>query len=170
MLLPILRFLRRVTRILIEKEAPHRLALGFALGMMIGLVPKGNLVAIVLSTILLATRSDLIAGGLAAAAFSWIGMLADPLSHRLGLAILTREAWDPCWSELYKLPLVPWTRLNNTVVLGSLLLGIALFYPVYRLSRAAFERCRGRFIKDVEKDPAHSMPARAQAVLNGRVP
>jgi hypothetical protein len=36
--------------------------------------------------------------------------------------------------------LVPWTHFNNSVVLGSLLLGIALLYPVYRLSEPRFEK------------------------------
>jgi hypothetical protein len=36
---------------------------------------------------------------------------------------------------LYDLPLAPWTALNNTVVAGSLLLGLAAFYPSYRVWR-----------------------------------
>ena len=110
------------------------------MGVLIGLVPKGNLIAVALMMILGATRVNLGAGMLAAFIFSWVGMLTDPLTHRVGLAILEIESLRPFYMSLYNLPLVPWTHFNNSIVLGSLLLGIALLYPVYRLTEPQFEK------------------------------
>jgi len=110
--------------------------------MLIGLVPKGNLTAGLLMVILLGTRVNLGAGTLSAILFSWVGAVADPLTHRIGEALLTNRSLQPTWAYIYDLPLMPWTGFNNTVVLGSLLFGLWLFYPVYRLSELAFERCQ----------------------------
>ena len=79
------------------------------------------------------TSSTLAAAALAAFMFTWLGVLADPVSHRIGLGLLQFSALEAVWTWLYNLPVVPWTAFNNTVVLGSLILGLALFYPVFRL-------------------------------------
>lgn len=140
MLFRFLRPLRLLARVFTAAGSPRQLALGLAMGMLIGLVPKGNLTAGVLMVLLLGTQVNLGVGTLSAVVFTWVGGLADPLSHRIGEALLTHRALEPTWAFLYDLPLVPWTGLNNTVVLGSLLLGLWLFYPVYRLSEFVFQR------------------------------
>lgn len=136
----LLRPFRFLAKAVTSENAPRQLAWGFALGVLIGLVPKGNLIAVALMMILGATRVNLGAGMLAAFIFSWVGMLTDPLTHRVGLAILEIESLRPFYMSLYNLPLVPWTHFNNSIVLGSLLLGIALLYPVYRLTEPQFEK------------------------------
>ena len=120
------------------------LAHGFALGALVGLVPKGNLTAVVLMVILCGARVNLGAGMLAAFAFSWIGLLLDPLSHRAGVFLLEWQPLVPAWTWLYNLPVVPWTQFNNTVVLGSLVLGLAAYYPLVRLSEPLFARYKPR--------------------------
>jgi len=141
-LFQLIRPVRVAARAFTAAATPRQLALGFALGMLIGLVPKGNLTALVLAVILLGTRVNLGTGMLSAALFSWVGMFVDPLTHRIGEAFLTIPSLQPTWAYLYDLPLAPWTGFNNTVVLGSLLFGLWLFYPAYRLSELAFERAQ----------------------------
>ena len=102
--------------------------------------PKGNLTAVALMVVLCASRVNLGAGLLSAFAFSWVGLATDPLAHQVGQRLLSAEALTPIWTTLYDTPLVPWTDFNNTVVLGSFLLGLAVFYPCYRLSRPLFAR------------------------------
>jgi uncharacterized protein (TIGR03546 family) len=102
------------------------------------LVPKDNLLAAALAVLLCVLRLNLGMAALAALAFSWVGLLTDPLTHRLGYWLLTQDALRPLWTTLAGLPVVPWTRFNNTVVLGSFLAGLALAWPLYRLSRPRF--------------------------------
>ncbi len=128
---------RALVKVLTNADSPRQIALGFALGMLVGLVPKGNLIAITLATVLLASRANLGAGALSALLFTWVGFLADPISHRIGLGLLQLAMLRPAWTWLYNLPLLPWTAFNNTVVLGSLILGLALLYPVYRAAKPA---------------------------------
>ena len=134
--------IRHLVEALVTSDGPRQLALGFTLGMVIGLVPKGNLTATAICILLLALRANVAAGFLSAALFTWLSGWADPLAHRIGFALLTDANLQSFWTRLFRWPLVPWTSLNNTVVLGNLLLGAWLAYPVYRLSFAVFERFR----------------------------
>lgn len=130
---------RYLAGVFLAADSPRQLAFGVMLGMMIGLVPKGNLIAVGLLLLLFALRANLATGTIAATLFSWMGFFVDPISHRVGHALLGAERLQPIWAYLYELPLVPWTSFNNTVVFGSLILGICLSYPVYRVSRRMFE-------------------------------
>lgn len=170
MLLRCIRPFRALARLFTAAGTPRQLALGLALGMLIGLVPKGNLTAVLLGVILLASRVHLGAGMLAAAVFSWVGMLLDPLSHRIGQAFLTLDALQPTWAYLYDLPLAPWTALNNTVVLGSLLLGLWLFYPVYRLSELAFACGQPRVVDWLKKYRVGQLLGGAEMLAGWRDP
>ena len=136
----LLQPVRFLAEALTDESSSRQLALGFALGLVIGLVPKGNLTAISLMVLLSALRINLGAGMLAAFAFSWLGILIDPLTHQLGLAILNSPSLLPLWTFLYDVPLLPWTAFNNSVVLGSLLVGLVLFLPTYWLTFPLFER------------------------------
>lgn len=134
------RPLRYLAQALTAEQSPRQFALGFALGLMVGLIPKGNLTALVLMTLLGAARVNLGAGLVSAFAFSWLAVFLDPVAHRIGLWLLTQEALQPMYETVAGWPLMPWTSFNNTVVLGNLVLGMLLFYPAYRGSEPFFAR------------------------------
>lgn len=136
----LLRPVRYLAKALVAQESSRQLAAGLALGVMVGLVPKGNLTAVVLAMVLFALRVNLGTGLLSAFVVSLAAPWLDPLSHAIGYALLTFGPLEPVWARLYDLPLVPWTAFNNTVVLGSFVLGAALAYPVYRASEPIFAR------------------------------
>ncbi|MCY2988473.1 MAG: TIGR03546 family protein [Planctomycetota bacterium] len=147
-------------------DTPRQLAAGVALGMMLGLLPKGNLLTICLSMTICACRVNIAVAMLSALAFSCVGMLADPLTNRLGLMLLQWDVLRPTWTSLYNLPLAPWTAFNNTVVLGSCLLGTLLCYPTYRLALSFFERLRARKLRHASTSHAEPL-VQEEAVLAG---
>jgi uncharacterized protein (TIGR03546 family) len=132
--------LRYLAKALLLESTPRQMAWGFAIGMAIGLVPKGNLIAISLMTLLGALRINIAAGTGAIALFSWVGMYLDPVSHRLGHFLLTHPGLQKFWTNLAGMKFVPWTDFHNTVVLGSTLIGLAAVLPVYFATRPAFEK------------------------------
>jgi uncharacterized protein (TIGR03546 family) len=147
----LLRPLRFLAQALLLDATPRQLAAGFALGMLIGLVPKGNLIAISLMALFCALRINLAAGTGSIALFAWVGMSLDPISHRVGHYLLTHQALEPFWTSLYDVKFMPWTAYNNTVVLGSLAIGLALLVPVYALSRPVFARFAPGLARFVQK-------------------
>ena len=133
-----IRPIRYLVQAIAAADTPRQLAMGFAIGMVIGLVPKGNLTAVALSMLLLGTRVNLATGMLGVFLFSWLSSWSDPLAHRVGCGLLTHEPLQPLFVWLHSLPLMPWTALDNTVVFGSLMLGIWLFLPVYHFGEIVF--------------------------------
>ncbi len=136
----LLKPLRMAARAFALKMSPRRMAAGLAIGTAVGMVPKGNLTAVVLMTLLCALQVNLAAGLFAVLVVSLIASFADPLFHEIGYALLTAESLRETWTWFFNRPLAAWTDLNNTVVMGSLLVGLASIYPVYRAMRPVCER------------------------------
>lgn len=109
----------------------RHLAAGFALGAALGLVPKGNLFAAGFFLLFFLFSVDKGMAFLTAAVFTGFGYALDPVAHKIGLTLLSSGALHGLWTALYDLPIVPLTRFNNTVVLGNLVLGLALYAPLY---------------------------------------
>lgn len=127
----LLRPVRQLAQALTDNESPRQIAWGFVLGMMIGLIPKGNLLLVALTLLLCALRVNKSAGLLAAGLFSLVGFAFDGLAHHIGTIVLLWEPARPVHIWLYELPLGPWLGVNNTVVVGQLILGIYFAFPVY---------------------------------------
>ncbi len=88
----VLRPIRQFAQALVANDSPRQVAWGFVLGMMIGLVPKGNLTAIALGMMLLGLRVNKPAGLMGIGLFTYLGLFVDAFAHRLGSAVL---AWEP---------------------------------------------------------------------------
>lgn len=137
--------MRMLHKALCTKDSPKQMAAGLACGLLLGLLPKGNLVAVAVASMLMATRMSLAVGILCAFAVSLVAPLCDPLTHRIGQEVLTTGALAPLWRHVSRIPLAAWTSFNNTVVMGSLSLGLLLVWPVYRLSLPWMVRLQSRY-------------------------
>lgn len=145
-------------KLLQVNDTPRCLALGLASGVLLGLIPKGNLLAIGIASVVFAVRVNIPVATTAAFVISLAGTWLDPMTHRLGQAVLTQSMLTPIWQWLYQQPFTAWTSFNNTVVMGNLLLGSALFYPTYRLSLPWFARYRQWFDLREERAADDSQP------------
>ncbi len=146
-----LRPLRIFAQALIGNDSPRQTAWAIAIGMMVGLLPKGSLAAITLAMLLCALQVNRAAGLLGIGLFSFVGAAFDGFAHRIGSLLLT---WPPAQSKfvwIYDQPFGPFWGLTNTVVVGQLLIGVYLFYPTYRASLAVTNylqpRIRDRLMK-----------------------
>lgn len=131
MLARMLRPLLSLVTAVLEEESPRVLAASLAFGLVIGFVPKDNLIAAALGILLLTLRFNLTLATTSAALFSGVAAMLDPVADALGRSVLTHPSFAPLWAWAYQLPLLPWTRFNNTIVMGSLLLSLALVSPTY---------------------------------------
>jgi uncharacterized protein (TIGR03546 family) len=121
------------------------MSLGLAFGVLVGLVPKGNLLAIGLGICLAATRVNLAIATFAIVFCTFTSGLADSLFDQVGGFVLSIPALQGLWIELSNQPFVPWTNFSNTIVMGSFVTGLALLWPVHRLSHPLFEKYSSRF-------------------------
>lgn len=120
-------------------DTPSQMAFGLAMGMLIGLIPKDSLFVYFFGVALLCTTANLFWATAGAFCFTWIGHWISPISHQVGLYVLTFDSLEPTWAYLIEQPFVAWTRFDHTIVTGSLLIGLVAFWPVYQLSKALFD-------------------------------
>ncbi|QDS97708.1 TIGR03546 family protein [Adhaeretor mobilis] len=140
----LLKPLRLLAQALTSNDSPRQVAWAIVLGVIIGLMPKGTLLALSFGILLCALRVNLSAGMMAVGIFSLIAPLLDPLAHRLGEMFLLWEPLRSSFAWLYQKPLGPWIGFNNTVGMGHLLIGIYLAYPAYRVGWFLGEKVQPR--------------------------
>ena len=133
-----IKLLSTVRRAIAGRKYPAQLAWAVAFGLLLGIVPHGNLLALGLLILVLSLKINHAMAALTAIGTSFAATYLDPYSHQLGQSLLS----DPQFSEVavkaWTLPLVPWTQLNNTVVLGSFLIGVASLVPVFLITYPLF--------------------------------
>jgi len=147
MILWIFKLIKTVRRAIAGRKYPHQLAWAVAFGLLLGIVPHGNLLALGLLILVLSLQINHAMAGLTAIAASFAATRLDPFSHQVGDYLLGHPEVAPWATAAWQLPLVPWTDLNNTVVLGSLTIGVLCLvptflvtYPVFRLFAPAAEK------------------------------
>jgi len=132
----ILQFISKFLKVLRAGESPPLIAAGFTMGFFVGLSPFWTLQNIVIVLIAILTKVNLGAVFFAIFFFGFVAFIFDPLFHNLGYAVLAKiNALYPTWTELFNMPIVPYSRFNNTVVMGSLLSAIVFAIPMYLLSK-----------------------------------
>ncbi len=128
----------RLVEAVVGRIEPAQLAWGAAFGVLLGVVPHVNLLAIGLIGLVLCLRLN---HGMALAVAVGTALFAaqlDPLTDPLGRWALTQPSLAGPIADLWQLPFVPWTDLNNTVVIGSFLLGVAALLPTFLLTYPLF--------------------------------
>jgi uncharacterized protein (TIGR03546 family) len=119
-------------RLMHSETDPRQISIGFALGMIPGLTPFMSFHNILVLLVLLFIRANLSAAILSWAVFSLLAFALDPLFHQFGLFLLTGVGLlQGVWTSFYNAPLVPYTKFNNSVLMGSLIFSLLAFYPVY---------------------------------------
>jgi uncharacterized protein (TIGR03546 family) len=114
---------------------PRQIAAGISLGLMLALIPKANLLWVILFIITFFLKINQAITFIFMAIFDLIALFLDPLLHLLGYFILTLPPLQEFFTMLYNIPLLYLSKFNNTVVMGGLAAGIVLFVPAYILAK-----------------------------------
>ncbi|NBB91409.1 MAG: TIGR03546 family protein [Spirochaetes bacterium] len=120
---------------LIANRRPGEVGAGIAFGLLLALLPPGNLLWPILFILTFFLRLNLGAELAALGVLRLLVPATDPLLDELGFRILTAPSLTPLWIRLYEIPLLPFTQFNNSLVMGGLIAGAVLWIPVFVLSR-----------------------------------
>lgn len=126
-----IKYIQRMLSALNANRDPGELAHAFSMGILLALIPKGNLLWIMLFIITLFFRINKGALFLTMILGSLFAPLLDPLFDTAGYALLTNRTLTPLFKTLLDIPFVAYTKFNNSIVMGSLLCGLALYIPLY---------------------------------------
>jgi uncharacterized protein (TIGR03546 family) len=141
----------KLINILNKDASPREIAGGMALGFIAGMTPLASLHNLVVLFLMIVLRVNITAGIFAVGVFSGVAYIFDPLSNKIGYALLTLPALKAFWTSLYNMPVINWSRFNNTLTLGSLVLSLVLFYPVLIALRWAVVKYREKVMAKIAK-------------------
>lgn len=123
------------------ETSPTQVALGFTLGMLLGLTPTMTLQFGIFFIAVFLLRANLLALFFSCAFFCTLSLTLDPVFDAIGTPILTQTpALLRLWAGLYHLPVITFTRFHNTVVMGSLVVCTILTPILFFSARKLWSR------------------------------
>ncbi len=118
-------------KILNSNSNPAEVANAVCLGVMLGLIPKNNLLWYLIFVFFLFVRINKTAYFLITLLVSLIAPLTDSFFDVFGYKILTTPAFTPAFSKLLDIPFVAFTKFNCTIVCGSVVFSLLIYVPLF---------------------------------------
>lgn len=150
----LIKQLLNLIKMLHSENGTTQIAWGLTLGVFLGFSPFFSLQSFLILTILFFFRVQFGAAFLSAFVFKFIAFLIDPLANRLGQWALEETSLRPLWTNLYNIPLLPYTRFNNSIVMGSFLVALILSPFLYFFFIFAVKKYRTSIVARFEKSKA----------------
>ena len=116
-----------------SNSKPSQIANSFCIGMILGFMPKNNVLWYLLFIFFAFVRINKAGYYIMLAIVSLFAFLLDPLFDMIGYWLLNLEFLRPVFAFLLDVPFVGFTKFNNTVVMGSFLFSILIYIPLYVL-------------------------------------
>lgn len=118
------------------------LALGMTCGFILGMTPTLSLHSLLIFLILFFFRIQIGAALVTAFFFKFVAYLLDPIFHSVGSSVLQMESLQGIFTTLYNMPIIPYTRFNNSIVMGSAVVTIILSPFAYIASSIFIKKYR----------------------------
>lgn len=146
-----LKFLQSLVKALNSDGTPGQVGMGMAIGLAFGLTPLVSLHNLVILAVAMLTTVSFPGVILGWAIAVPIGFMLDPLFDRVGMALLTTDALAPLWTWIINTPVIALSHLNNSIVLGSLVVWALLLVPAFLLFRVLVARYRTHIFAYVQQ-------------------
>lgn len=138
-------------RLLSSDTGKISLAMGMTCGFILGMTPVLSLHSLLIFLILFLFRIQIGAALVTAFFFKFMAFLLDFLFHFVGSRVLEMESLEGIYTELYNMPLIPYTRFNNSIVMGSAVITFTLAPFVFVISMRLITKYRETIVARFEK-------------------
>lgn len=128
-----LKYLVNLLKAFNANVKPSQIANSFCIGLILGFMPKNNLLWYILLVFFAFVRINKPGYFIMMIVGSCLAPLADSLFDKVGYAVLTFSPFENFYAWLLDVPFAGFTRFNNTIVCGSLISGIICYIPLYIL-------------------------------------
>ena len=147
----ILKQIFQFIKLLNSDTATNQIAAGIAMGFILGMTPAFSLQTIAVFVLIFIFRIQMGAAFLSAFFFKFVAFLFDPIFDSIGASVLNIEGLKPLYTQLYNMPIIPFTRFNNSIVMGSGVLSILLLPIVFVLSKILINKYRVQVVEKFKK-------------------
>ncbi len=120
-------------RALNANSKPSEIAHALCLGVILGLMPKNNVLWYLIFVFFMFVRINKGFYFLAALVVSQFAWIFDDVFNDVGLAVLHYQAFENFFARIIDIPFVGFTRFNNSIVMGSLVVSLVAYIPVFVL-------------------------------------
>ena len=129
-------------KVLNSDTGENQIAAGLACGLVLGFAPALSLQTIFIFTLIFFMRIQIGAAFSSAFFFSLVAWVLDPIFHEFGMVILEMGALKGVFTTLYNLPIIPFTKFYNSVVMGAGILSLILFPIMFIVSKIMIVKYR----------------------------
>ncbi len=147
----ILKFLQTLIKALNSDGTPGQVGAGMALGLCLGLTPIGSLHNLVVLAIAMLTTVSFPGFMLGWAVAVPVGFALDPVFDRVGMSLLLNDRLAPFFTWVVNTPVVAWSRLNNSIVIGSLVCWLVVVIPAAFVFKALVAKYREHVFARLEQ-------------------
>lgn len=147
----LLKQLFQFLKLLNSDTGTLQIAAGIAAGFVLGMTPAFSLQTVLIFVCIFLFRIQIGAAFLAAFFFKFIAFLLDPAFDAVGFWVLNLPSLQSFFTSLYNMPIVPFTRFNNTIVMGSGVISILLSPVVFFISLFVVKQYRVQIYEKLKK-------------------
>lgn len=137
-------------RLLHSDTGQNQVAAGLAFGVFLGFAPFLSLQTFFVLLICFIFRVQLGAVFISAFFFKFIAYLMDPVADPIGRSLLENEGLRPLWTYMYNVPLLPMTRFNNSINMGSFMISLILCPVLFFVFRLLVLQYQAKFVQRLE--------------------
>ncbi|MFB6347229.1 MAG: TIGR03546 family protein [bacterium] len=141
------RQLFKLIYLLNSETGTRSIAAGCACGLVLGFSPVVSLQGLLVVAVVLFFRVQIGAAMLSSGLFKFVALLMTGVFHWIGDSVLSVRILEPVYTLLYNLPLIPYTRFYNTVVMGAGVVSLILVVPVYLITCRLVDQYRGDVLR-----------------------
>lgn len=146
-----IRQIAKLVRILNSETAPINISLGICFGMIVGFTQIWSVHNLIILFVVLLFRVNLSAFFLGSLAFKSLSFLFNGAFHKIGLSLLTADYYRDLGTYLYNITFWKFDRINNTIVIGSIVVSILGFVPMLFLLNFFIKKYRIHILNYVRK-------------------
>ena len=150
----IIKQIINLIKLLHSDTGQNQIASGLAFGVFLGFAPFISIQTLFVLLIVFIFRVQLGAAFLSAFFFKFIAFLLDPVADLLGQWALENTAFRSLWLTMYNAPLLPMTRFNNSINMGSFIISLFLCPILFFAFRNLIIKYRSTIVERLEKTKA----------------
>ena len=133
-----------------SETGTNQIAVGIACGLIIGFSPTLSLQTLIVIAVILIFKIQIGAALISAFFFKFPAVYLDPLFHKVGSLVLEVKSFEGIFTTLYNMPIIPYTKFYNSVVMGAGIIAVCLIPFIIILSKILIVKYRKAVVERIK--------------------
>lgn len=146
-----LKLIFKLLTALNSETDPAQISLGFCFGLILGFTPFLSMHNLLVLFLILVLRVNVSAAILAWGFFAGVAYVLDPLFIKMGEYLLALPSLLDMWTVMYNSDFWRLAHFNHTLTLGSLVISVLAFLPLFFIFKILIVRYRLHILTFVRK-------------------